>query len=103
MVHLEIYGKYMENIWKIYGKYMENIWKRYGKYMENIWKIYGKDMENIWKISSGWWLQPVIRCENGTIRALLAAHQELLKLPILGSVVPAVPHHQFRQSWEQYR
>ena len=25
MVHLEIYGKYMENIWKIYGKYMENI------------------------------------------------------------------------------
>ena len=35
--------------------------------------------------------------------ALLAAHQELLKLPILGSVVPAVPHHQFQQSWEQYR
>ena len=69
------------NIWQIYGKYTENI--------ENIIWWVASTGDSLWEWHQKW--------------ALLAAHQELLKLPILGSVVPAVPHHQFRQSWEQYR
>jgi hypothetical protein len=34
------------NIWQMYGKYMEHIWKIYGTYR----KIYGTCMENTWKI-----------------------------------------------------
>ena len=40
MGNMEIYGKYIGNIWEIYWKYIGNIWEVCWTYMGNIWDIY---------------------------------------------------------------
>ena len=39
---MQIYGTFIENLWKQYGNSMEVLWKLYGSAMEMPWKFYGK-------------------------------------------------------------